>query len=178
MYQRHLENVIAKDVRASNIDVTALDDNAKKALQEKHEKPARDSASGEYLACLFLLLADNDRFGPLKLQLDNNFLVGEQEYPKDVLAAKRLMTNFSPPIGTKKQAREKVQATDVAFVEAGAKPWHTKKEWQTDPPGECYCCGKRHPGGYLKCLNLSDGARHRMTKMVEAGHFASFPPLR
>ena len=85
VYQRHLKNVIAKDVRASNIDITALDDKPKKALQEKHEKPARDSASGEYLACLFLLLADDDRFGPLKTQLDNNFLMGEQEYPETCL---------------------------------------------------------------------------------------------
>ena len=133
MYQRHLENVIAKNARASNIDVTALDDAAKKALAAKHKKPARESAAGEYLACLFLLLADNDRFRPLKLQLDNNFLMGEQEYPRDVLAAKRLMTNFSPPIGTTKQAREKVPATDVAFVERGrnqgAPPG--KREWTT-----------------------------------------------
>ena len=100
------------------------------------------------------------------------------EYPKDVLAAKRLMTDFFPPIGTTKQAREKVPATDVAFVERGqnqgAPPG--KREWTTEPPGECYCCGKRHPGGYLKCKNLSEGARRRMTKMVDAGHFDSFPP--
>ena len=28
----------------------------------------------------------------------------------------------------------------------------------------------------MKCTNLSDGARRRMTKMVDAGHFDSFPP--
>ena len=28
----------------------------------------------------------------------------------------------------------------------------------------------------MKCSNLSDGARRRMTKMVDAGHFDSFPP--
>ena len=66
VYQRHLELIIAKDVNRSNIDVATLDDAAKKALQEKHEKPARERAAGEYLACLFLLLADDDGFGPLK----------------------------------------------------------------------------------------------------------------
>ena len=44
------------------------------------------------------------------------------------------------------------------------------------PPGECYCCGKRHPGGYLECTNLNDIARDRMTRMVEAGYFDTFPP--
>ena len=28
----------------------------------------------------------------------------------------------------------------------------------------------------MKCTNLSEGARRRMTKMVEAGHFDTFPP--
>ena len=84
-----------------------------KKLSTKHDKPARESTEGEYLACLFLLLADDDRFGPLTTQLDNNFIMGEQEYPRDVLAAKSLMTDFSPPIGSTKQTREKVPAMDV-----------------------------------------------------------------
>ena len=53
-------------------------------------------------ACLFLLLADNERYGPLKMQLDNNFLMGIQEYPSDVLAAKRLMMDFVPATGVVK----------------------------------------------------------------------------
>ena len=97
--------------------------------------------------------------------------MGKQEYPRDVLAAKRLMNNFSPPIGSTMQTREKVPATDVAFVErwqrrSAAPPG--KEEWSA-PPGECYCCGKRHPGGYLECTNLNDVDRDRMTRMVEAG---------
>ena len=119
VYQRHLELIIAKDLVKSNTDVATLDDAAKNTLKKKHEKPARESAAGEYLACLFLLLADDNRFGPLKTQLENNFLMGEHEYPRDVLAAKRLMTDFSPPIGSTKSTQEKVPATDAAFVERG-----------------------------------------------------------
>ena len=33
----------------------------------------------EYLACLFLLLADDERFKTLKKTLNNNFLLGRQE---------------------------------------------------------------------------------------------------
>ena len=55
--------------------------------------------------CLFLLLADDERYGPLKVQLDNNFLMVEQEYPSNVLAAKRLRTDFIPATGAVKHKR-------------------------------------------------------------------------
>ena len=38
------------------------------------------------------LLADDERFRTLKKTLNNNFLLGRQECPKDILASKRLMT--------------------------------------------------------------------------------------
>ena len=31
----------------------------------------KKAATGEYLSCRFLLLTDNDKFGPLKTELDN-----------------------------------------------------------------------------------------------------------
>ena len=55
VYQRHLELIIAEDLNMSNIDVASLDDAATNAPKENHEKPARESSAGEYLACLFLL---------------------------------------------------------------------------------------------------------------------------
>ena len=39
-------------------------------------KAAKEEATGKYLACLFLLLADNKRYSLLKTQLDNKFLMG------------------------------------------------------------------------------------------------------
>ena len=46
--------------------------------------------------------------------------MGRQEYPKDVLASKRLMTDFDPDVATgTKRTQEQVQPTDVAFVESG-----------------------------------------------------------
>ena len=64
------------------------------------EEEASESVCAEYLACLFLLLADDERFKTLKKTLNNNFLLGRQEFPKDVLASKRLMTNFNPDMST------------------------------------------------------------------------------
>ena len=46
------------------------------------KKEESKSACAEYLACLFLLLADDERFKTIKKTLNNNFLLGRQEYPK------------------------------------------------------------------------------------------------
>ena len=100
--------------------------------------------------CLFLLLTDNERYGPLKTQLDNNFLMGKQEYPSDVLAAKRLMTDFVPATGVVKHKRQESGPSDVAFVETGG--------GRSFIPG-CYCCGEQHEGGYRKCPNVSEVVR-------------------
>ena len=43
------------------------------------EEEASKSACAEYLACLFLLLADDERFKTLKKALNNNFVLGRQE---------------------------------------------------------------------------------------------------
>ena len=52
--------------------------------------------------------------------LNNNLLLGRQEYPKDVLVSKRLMTDFNPDVATgTKRTQEQVQPTDMAFVESG-----------------------------------------------------------
>ena len=46
--------------------------------------------------------------------------MGRQEYPKDILASNRLMTDFDPDVATgTKRTQEQVQPTDVAFVESG-----------------------------------------------------------
>ena len=45
-------------------------------IKEPATKAANQTSVGEYLACLFFLLAD-ERFVPLKTQLDINFLMGK-----------------------------------------------------------------------------------------------------
>ena len=46
------------------------------------------SSCKEYLACLFLLRADEERFKPGTTELSNNYLLGKQEYPAKVLVDK------------------------------------------------------------------------------------------
>ena len=82
-----------------------------------------ESSCEEYLTCLFLLLADEKRFNPVTTELNNNYLLGKKEYPANILAAKRLMTDFNylnvgKPTSAGKQ-QDQVQPTDVAFVVKG-----------------------------------------------------------
>ena len=51
-----------------------------------------------------------------------------------------------------------------------------RRSGQLIPLETAIAAAKGTHGGYLKCKNLSEGARRRMTKMVDAGHFDSFPP--
>ena len=82
-----------------------------------------ESSCKEYLACLFLVLAYKESFESVTTELSKNYLLGKQEYLANVLAEKRLMTNFDySNVGTPTSAgkqQEQVQPTDVAFLEKG-----------------------------------------------------------
>ena len=97
------------------------------------------------------------------MQLDNNILMGKQEHPRDVLAAKRLMTGFVPATGVVKHKRQESGPSDVAFMERkdeGGGGHHT-----------CYCCGEHHHGGYRKCPDVTKAVQEQTIKAVDAGHF-------
>ena len=133
VYSRHLVAATTKECVSRNVTggVEGLTSAQKVELKKQFEKPARESATAEYLACLFLLLADDDRFKYLKQEMSNNFhLNGSDSYPRNVLAAKRLMTEFEPTVAPT-PARERIAPTDVAFVERGRR---------NGPPGE----GNKH----------------------------------
>ena len=47
-----------------------------KVVKDQATKVEKEAVTGEYLVCLFLLLADVERYGLHKTQLDSNFLMG------------------------------------------------------------------------------------------------------
>ena len=53
-----------------------------------------ESSCEEYLVCLFLLLADEERFKPVTAELINNYLLRKQEYLANILVSKKLITDF------------------------------------------------------------------------------------
>ena len=103
--------------------LAAMSPAEKLALENRFQKEAMESSCEKYLACLFLLLVDESRFKLVTTDMNNNHLLGKQEYLSNVLAAKRLMTifdylNVGNPRSAGKQ-QEQVQSTDVEFVEKG-----------------------------------------------------------
>ena len=64
-------------------------------------------------------MADNERHGGVKTALGDNYLLGKQEYPQNLLAAKRLLADFK---GAPSKTRKTAEAADeqgVAFAEGG-----------------------------------------------------------
>jgi hypothetical protein len=78
-------------------------------LKKANNIPASDRASdairaealsktcNEYLGCLFILNSDKDRFSGLKQTLDNANLFGNDDYPKSIEEAVKLMENHKTP---------------------------------------------------------------------------------
>ena len=133
--------LLERDLVTANL-LVAMSPADKSAPENCLQKEATESSYEEYLACLLPLILDKESFKPVMTELNNNSLLGKQEYPSSVLAAKRLMTGFDysnvgNPINAVKQ-QDQVQLTDVAFMEKG--------KWDGGPI--CYCCGKRHKGGW------------------------------
>ena len=60
------------------------------------EAEARKIADDEFLACLFISMADSKRYWELKLKLSNNFVFGGYDYPKNLTEALTLLKNFKP----------------------------------------------------------------------------------
>ena len=55
------------------------------------------ASSEEFLMCLFILLADNSQYKGLKIDMANDFTMGQSNYPKTVVAAKRLLADYIAP---------------------------------------------------------------------------------
>ena len=80
----------------------AMDEAGRKTIQSEVMKTAKEA----YLACLFILMADDERYGGIKTALGDNYLLGKQEYPQDLLAAKRLLADFKGTPGKTKKTAE------------------------------------------------------------------------
>jgi hypothetical protein len=104
-------------VEESGKELSELSSTELKVIKEATVLAAKEAATGEYLVCLFLLMAEDERYGPLKTQLDNNFLIGEQEYSSNVLAANWMMTDFVPTTGAMKHKHKETDLTNLAFSE-------------------------------------------------------------
>ena len=109
-------------------------------------------------------MADDDRYGKVKATLDDNYLLGKQEFPRDLLAAKRLLADFKGTGATaKKRAAPTNEDAGVAFAEG------ENKTGGFVPT--CYGCGRKCKGGWRKCTYITEDHREKVAALDTAGHF-------
>jgi hypothetical protein len=136
VYHLHLANLLtSRGITKEEYNAMTGEQTADKmAIQSEAMKTSKEA----YLACLFLLMADEERYGGVKATLDDNYLLGKQEYPQNLLAAKRLLADFN---GTGPKGTQKVGAAGeqgVAFVAGGG---------DSSPPAMAAARSARAAGG-------------------------------
>ena len=70
------------------------------------------------------------------------------------------MTDFVPANGAVKHKRQEIGSLDSAFVEM---------KDQENPT--CCAYGRKYPGDYIFCRNVTKEVQDQSMKAVEAGHF-------
>ena len=112
-----------KELAKKDYNATGEDNN--KVIQSKATKTAKVA----YLACLFILMADSEQYDGVKTALGDNYLLGKQEYPQDLLAAKRLLADFKGSPSKVKKAAEAADEQGVVYI------------------SPCHGCGRKCKGG-------------------------------
>ena len=75
VYNKHMLALWDMDLVTANL-LSAMRPTEETALENRLQKEAMERSCEEYLARLFLLLADKERFKPVTTELINNYLLG------------------------------------------------------------------------------------------------------
>ena len=120
------------------------------------------ASSEEFLAYLFILLEDNGRYKGLKIELANDFTMGQSNYPKTVVAAKRLLTDYIAP-GKSTYVKQDTDDAGVAFSDTDR-----GNDWKKNV--SCHRCGLK--GHQLKeCNKNLPEDKKKIYAMKKAGTF-------
>ena len=156
--KQHQQRIGLKIIRGepdpNNVPVPRQNE-IRKESKEKGDKAADE----EFLACQFLLGADNNRYKQLKVELGNRFVFGNDDYPKDTTQALALLKNYK---GQKKATNSNNNNNNnsnnnaddkqgVAFVQPGAAARDKSKD-------DCFICGKKGHHGH-QCTSVTPGVR-------------------
>ena len=114
VYVLHLTALLDKKGITKEV-YNGMEETEKEIIQSEAMKSTKEA----YLACLFILMVDEERYGGVKTALGDNYLLGKQEYPQDLLAAKRLLADFKGAPSKAKKASEAAGEQGVAFAEGG-----------------------------------------------------------
>ena len=131
-------------------------------LKKEIEEEAMTASSEEFLVCLCILLADNGQYKGLKIDMANDFTMGQSNYPKTVVAAKSLLADYIAP-GKSTYVKQEPYNAGVAFSEKDR-----DKDWKQNV--RCHGCGLK--GHQLKKYNkTSPEDKKNIYAMKKAGTF-------
>ena len=84
---------------------------------EKVMKDAERQSCDEYLACLFILVADGGMHQGLKRALDNQYLMDKDAYPETLSQALKLLEQIKPEAFADTATVEPSDDSGVAFAQ-------------------------------------------------------------
>ena len=117
-----------------------------------HLKAAYATCRDEYLACMLLRGACQARYGQLKNDLANDMMKGSDNYPKTIVDATRMLTEYKCAI---RVHRVPPDGDGLAFVQgaSGGRRKPKAKDDANEDDGNCWHCGK--PGHHKnRCPDL------------------------
>ena len=98
-----------------------MDDPTNLVTRDGIEEDASAKSKEQFLACIFILMADKVKYKPIKELLNNEFIVGKRSYPETVIEAKRLLAEFTvPEQPSRKPAAVVDDGSGLVFAESRA----------------------------------------------------------
>lgn len=142
------QGIIDSLIAERNFDVTTCTAAELEALEK--------DAQQQYLSVAFILGSDRSRYGRLIENLENDFLQGQNSYPKTVTAAYNLITNWKQDIRNLMRAIGPIVNDGVNFANVAGEDGHTMVQKgngsnnlmkKTPPPDKstitCYKCNTK-----------------------------------
>ena len=119
LYAKAREKVMAERNRGETFMANAAGDAHVLTAVTAIEKQARKVCCDQFLAALFLKMADDGRYEILKTKLNNDFLFGDDNAPLTIVEAKRVLLDYTVPYNSKvdSDANEGDDGTGLAFAE-------------------------------------------------------------
>ncbi len=100
---------------------------------------SKDYAKQAYLACAFLLVSDRNQYGKLMEDLGNNFIQGQDQYPKTNIGAYNLLVHWKQNPQNLMRAFGTTTGDGIAFANVGKEDmshWQTLEQRRTTQ-GSC-----------------------------------------
>jgi hypothetical protein len=157
------------------LDMATVDSDQEAALNQ--------AARQHYLAVAFIFNSDRNRFGRLLENLENDFLLGDDNYPKTVTSAYNLLTNFKEDqrnmlrgpsndgVSFNTIGEEEESAVEPAVVLATNGAAKNQNEF---PHITCHRCDKK--GHYASaCAEERQTSTQMLMAGVNSGEFDSSP---